>query len=114
MITNKVIKEIYKNYKKPCKDHHELQIEHYINQLEDNHKFNTSNPLEIIVEDLDEYNPFRRFLRRSIHAILDLDNTIAFVFRSHILFFGKNDNQIRVHIKPEEESKSFLSRLFGK
>lgn len=71
------------------------------------------NNMEIIVEDLEEFNPFRRFLKRSIYGILELDKVIAFVFRSHILFFSLDDNQLRVHMKPEKP-RSLLSRLFGK
>lgn len=111
MITDKVIKEIYKSYKKTCKNQQELQLPHFLEILKQHHNL-TENDMEIVVNDLDEFNPFRRFLKRSIHGVLDFDNIIAFVFRSHILFFGKENNQIRVHMKPEEP-KSLFGRLFG-
>lgn len=112
MITDQVIKEIYKKYTKPCKDSAELDLEHYLELLQVNHHI-TSDGMEIVVEDLEESNPFRMFLKRSIYAILEFDKMIAFVFRSHILFFSKDDDQLRVHIKPEKP-QSLFKKLFGK
>lgn len=68
---------------------------------------------EIILEDLEEFNPFRRFLIRSLNAILEFDKMIAFVFRTHILFLGKEDNQMRVHMRPEPK-KSLFDKIFGR
>lgn len=111
MINDKVIKEIYKKYTKPCKNPSELRLDYYLDLLREHHNIK-SDEMEVVVQDLDEFNPFRMFLKRSIFAILELDNTIAFVFRSHILFFGKDDDQLRVHIKPEKQD-SIFSRIFG-
>lgn len=111
MITDQVIKEIYKKYTKPAKNQDELQLPYFLEMLKENHNL-SSDDMEVVINDLDEFNPFRRFLKRSIYTILEFDRMIAFVFRSHILFFGKDDDQLRVHIRPEKP-KSFLSRLFG-
>lgn len=112
MITDSVIKEIYRKFGKPHKNEADLRLDYFLDVLHDNHSIKRDG-IEIIVEDLDEFNPFRRFLVRSINAILEFDKIIAFVFRSHILFFGKEDNQMRVHINPGKP-KSFLGRLFGR
>lgn len=112
MITDQVIKEIYKKYTKPCKNFAELDFDYYLDILKEHHNI-MSGDMEVVVEDLEEFNPFRMFLKRSIYGILEFDRMIAFVFRSHILFFGKDDNQLRVHIKPEK-SKSLLGKLFGR
>lgn len=111
MITDQVIKEIYKKYSKPCKNMAELGIDDYMSILTEHHHI-VSDYMEVVVEDLEEFNPFRMFLKRSIYGILEFDRVIAFVFRSHILFFGKDSNQLRVHIKPEKK-QSFLGKLFG-
>ncbi len=112
MITDEVIKEIYKKYTKLPKNRDELQLDHFIKQLQENHKIEEDD-MEIVLKDLEEFNPFRRFLKRSIYGVLEFDHIIAFIFRSHILFFGKNDNQLRVHIKPEKP-KSLFSKIFGR
>lgn len=112
MITDNVIKEIYRKFGKPNKDPDSLQLDVYLPLLQANHAIRQDG-IEIILDDLDEYNPFRRFLIRSINAVLEFDKMIAFVFRNHILFLGKEDNQMRVHIKPEKP-RSFLGRIFGR
>ena len=112
MITDSVIKEIYKKFRKPHKNVEDLRLDYFIPLLSENHALE-SDGFEIIIKDLEEYNPFRRFLIRSINAILEFDKMIAFVFRNHILFFGKEDNQLRIHIKPEEKP-SLFGRIFGK
>ncbi len=112
MITDQVIKEIYKKYTKPCKNIAELGLDRYLSILKENHNI-SSDEMEIVVEDLEEFNPFRMFLKRSIYGILEFDRMIAFVFRSHILFFAKEDNQLRVHIRPEKP-QSLFGKLFGR
>jgi len=110
MITDSVIKEIYKKFSKPHRNIEELQLDHFLPMLRENHSIKREDN-EIIIEDLDEFNPFRHFLIRSINAVLEFDKMIAFVFKNHILFLGKEDNQLRVHIKPEKP-KSLFQRIF--
>ncbi|MBD5264368.1 MAG: hypothetical protein HDS48_02580 [Bacteroides sp.] len=112
MITDNVIKEIYKKFGKPHKSEEELNLDYFLQMLNKNHAISRDG-MEIIIEDLDEFNPFRRFLIRGINATLEFDKMVAFVFKNHILFLGKEDNQLRVHIKPEKP-KSFFGRLFGR
>lgn len=112
MITDSAIKEIYKKFSKPHKHREELQLDYFIPMLSEHHAIKIDED-EIILEDLEEFNPFRRFLIRSLNAILEFDKVIAFVFRSHILFLGKEDDQMRVHMRPEPK-KSFFGRLFGR
>ncbi len=111
MITDQVLKEIYKKFTKPCKNPEKLQLDYFLDLLKDHHNL-SSDDMEVVLEDLEEFNPFRRFLKRSIFTIIEFDRMVAFVFRTHTLFFGKDDTPLRVYIRPEKE-KSFLSRLFG-
>lgn len=110
MITDNVIKEIYRKFKKPPRDKAELNLEYFMKILRANHAI-TTDGMEVVIEDLDEFNPFRRFLVRAINAVLEFDKMVAFVFNNHILFLGKEDNQLRVHIKPEKP-KSLFDRIF--
>lgn len=119
MITDEVIKEIYHTNRKPPKDLNELKLKEALYLLKDNHNLTLDSDdlskAEIIINDLEEYNPFRRFLVRSLHAVLEFDKMLAFVFANHILFLGKKDNQLRVHFRPEEEDrKSIFSKIFGR
>lgn len=110
MVDEKVIQEIYKKFRKPHKNYEDLRLDYFLPMLQEHHTIENDG-FEIILKDVDEYNPFRRFLIRSLNAVLEFDKLIAFVFKNHILFIGKEDNQLHVHIKPEEP-QSFFGRIF--
>ncbi|MDE7402957.1 MAG: hypothetical protein K2M87_06065 [Muribaculaceae bacterium] len=112
MITQEVITEIYKNYNKPAKNESELNLPYFVDLLAPFHKLEVSDD-EIIVTGLDEFSPFRRFLKRGLFAVLEFDKNVAFVFQSHILFFSKLDKNLSVHFRPSEK-KSIFDRIFGR
>lgn len=111
MVTKDVIKEIYRKYSSPPKDTAKLEAPYYIEQLRNHHNLVIEGD-EIVNKNLDDYNPFRRFLMRRITAILNFDRVIAFAFKQHIIFFDKNSANMHVHFRPEK--KGFFSRLFGR
>jgi len=115
MITDAVIKEIYKKFKKPPHNEEELELDYFIDLLKKHHKLKIDNDgiKEVIIENLDEFNPFRRFLVRNLHAVLEFDKNVAFVFPNHILFLGKESDSCNVHIKPEKP-KGLFKKLFGR
>lgn len=115
MITKEVIKDIYKEYKKPVGNVEDLRLPLFIKQLSTHHSLKLEDG-EIIFEDMEEYNPFRRILVRNLHGVIEFDRFIAFIFPNHILFLGKRSPELHVHFKPEEEEhekKSFFKRLFS-
>lgn len=112
MITENVIKEIYRKFSKPHKHSEDLRLDYYLPLLQGHHSIKKEGG-EIILSDLEDHNPFRVFLIRSLNAVLEFDKMIAFVFRNHILFLGKEDNQMRVHIKPQKKP-SLFDRIFGR
>lgn len=116
MITDSVIKEIYRKFKKPPKNEEELNLDYFLDLLKPDHniRLEDDSPIkEVIIEDLDEFNPFRRFLVRNLRAILEFDKNVAFVFPTHILFLGKGSDACNVHLKPDDKG-SFFSRIFGR
>ena len=112
MVDEKVIQEIYKKYRKPHKNDADLRLDYFLPILGQHHAIENDG-FEIVLKDVDEYNHFRRFLIRSLNAVLEFDKLRAFVFKTHILFMGKEDNQLHVHIKPEDNA-SLFSRIFGR
>ena len=112
MITDDVIKEIYRKFNRERKPEEELRIGYFADLLEPYHQIKEQDN-EIIIENLEEYNPYRRFLKRRLNTILAFDKTVAFVFCNHILLFDKDGSDMRVHFRPEEP-KSLWSRLFGR
>lgn len=111
MITDRVIKEIYKKYNKAAKSPEDLNLKYFVDLLKPNHNIRVDKN-EVIFEDQEEFSPFRRFLIRSLNGVLEFDRQVAFVFSNHILFLGKETDDMRIHMKPFEEKKSFLRRLF--
>ena len=112
MITQEVISEIYKSYNKPCKSEEELNLPYIVELLSPFHKLTLLED-EVIVNGLDELSPFKRFLKRGLFAVLEFDRNVAFVFKTHILFFSKTDDKISVHIRPAKKVP-FYKRIFGK
>lgn len=110
MITSKVINEIYKKFRKAPLDIEVLRIP-YFTELLKHHDLKYENN-ELIIGALDEFNPFRRLLGRRIFGIIEFDKYVAFVTPAHILFLGKNDNSVQVHMKPDRKPNVF-SRLFS-
>lgn len=110
MVTQKVIKEIYKKYSKPPKRADDLSIPHFLDLLKEHHDLRCEGG-EIVNRNLDSLNPFARMLVCRLNGILEFDKYVAFVFGNHILFFDKHSENMHIHFKPEK--KGFLSRLFG-
>lgn len=113
MINQDVIDEIYKKYKRPEKNADALRIPYFVDLLAKN------NPIvftgkEIQIKNLEEFNPFKRFLVRSLNGIIEFDKHVAFVFMNHILFLSKENQEMHIHIKKRDEKKSLLSRILGK
>ena len=117
MITKEVIKDIYTEYNKPNGNLEDLNLPYFLKLLEPHHKLKFDGD-ELIFEEMEEFDPFRRILVRNLYAILEFSKMVAFVFPNHILFMGKRSPELSIHLKPEEEDeqtkkKSFFARLFG-
>lgn len=110
MINKEVIDTLYRTFNKPPKEREDLHLEKFLNMLHPHHQLRISDD-EIVNDGLEEFNPFKRFLIRNLYQIVEFDKMIAFVFPNHILFFGKANNNMRVHIKPKKTPNIF-SRLF--
>lgn len=110
MVTEKVIKEIYKKYSKPPVDSEELRIPYFLDILSQHHDLVYEDG-EIRNKNLGEFDPFGRVLVRRLNAILEFDTVIAFVLDSHILFFERESSEMHVHFKPQ--SKGIFGRIFG-
>ncbi|MCM1004992.1 MAG: hypothetical protein NC402_01695 [Prevotella sp.] len=111
MVNKKVINEIYKKYRKPVRDTNDLNIKYFLEILGEKHNLECADG-EIVNLNLDDFNPFKRMLIKSLHSILEFDKVIAFVFGNHIIFFDKTSDNMHIHFKPENDN--FFSRLFHK
>jgi hypothetical protein len=112
MINDDVIKEIYKRFPKPAKDKSKLNISYYQKLLQPNNPIAVDDEM-IVVEKVEEFSPFKKFLIRSLNAILEIDDSVAFVFTTHIVFLKINECDFMVHLPPEKE-ENFISKIFHK
>lgn len=112
MITDRVIKEIYRKYNKEVKNPEDLRLDYYIEMLSPYHKLHKDSK-EVVFDNQEEFSPFRRFLIRGLYGVLEFDRQVAFVFRNHILFLSKDSDEMRVHMRPFQEKKNIFQRMFA-
>jgi len=110
MITETVIDKMYKTYSGRRMGDLDARLTHYLGLLSGIHKIRETDA-EIFVDSLEESNFFHRFLKRSIMAVVEFDKYVAFVFRTHIVFFNRESSEINIHIR-REKKKPFWQRLF--
>lgn len=110
MITEKVIREIYKKYSTPPKNREELKIDYFVKLLRNNHTIIIDNDT-IYIEDIEEGNPFNKIVISGLNAIIELEKKVAFVMQDHIIFFNKNNNGLHIHFRTKINA-GFLKRFF--
>lgn len=76
---------MYKAYSRRRMSDLDSRLHHFVGLLSEKHKIRETDT-EIFVDSLEESNFFRRFLKRSIMAVVEFDKYVAFVFRTHIIF----------------------------
>lgn len=106
MINDNVIKEIYKKFRKPMK-RDELNLPYFKEILAEHNPIDINEDVVEIAE-MDQFSPFRRFLIRSLNAVIEFESMVAFVFKNHIVFLNKDKPGTHIHLKPEDKK-----RLFG-
>lgn len=104
MITQKVIDQLYKTFKKPPASADDLEIELLFAHLLDFHDISIDNQANLILGDLPETSPFRVIPLSHIHAIVEFENKIAIVMHSSIVFLNKTDARSHVHIRMPKQS----------
>lgn len=111
MITDAVIKEIYKRYGKPEKNEDALKLPHFQELLAQHNPIDIDDEM-ITIKNVEEFSPFKRFIKRSLNGIIEIDNMIAFVFNNHIIFLNKEKADMRVHLRPHKR-RGLFSRIFS-
>lgn len=103
MITNSVIKEIYRRYRKRPKSIDDLEVELLFGRLHPGHGIELEgNQLRIL--SIPQESPFHDIALSAICKILDFEKHVAIVMHSSILFLNKENDGVSVHIKPYKPS----------
>lgn len=108
MITDAVIKEIYKNYLKRPSSIDELNMIPLFEAAHHTHGIKIEDD-KIIIRSFPKNSIFREIPLKNVNAILEFENHIAIVLHSSIIFLSTNDNGNYIHFKPIE--KSFWQKI---
>lgn len=111
MVTKRVINELYKKFNTPPDDINVLNLNYHMDILRKYHPMKVDGD-EIIVENVEEYSPFRRMLIKRITGVLEFNKYVAFVMTEHIFFFEKRGKEISLHFLPIKK-KSWINRFWS-
>lgn len=103
MVTNKVIETIYKKYRKRPTSPDQLDLPVLFQESIDPHELFIDGD-ELIINSIDPSSPFHSIRLDRVHAILEFENVVAIVLHSSIIFLGKNDRSVHVHVKMDQPS----------
>ena len=108
MITQEVIKEIYKKYSKRPASTDELNIPPLFEAAHPSHGIQIDED-KLVINSLPPTSIFRTIPLRNINAILEFESHVAIVLHSSIVFLSKVDKHTYVNFKPLE--RSLLDKL---
>lgn len=108
MINNKTIESIYKKYSKLPSSLDELDIPLLFEAAHEDHNIEIKGH-DLIINSLDSWSPFHDIDLRRVNAIIDFDKYVGVVLHSSIIFIGKENNEIHIHLK--ELKGSFTNRM---
>lgn len=98
MINNKVIDSIYKKFSKCPSSIDQLNIPLLFEAVHEDHAIEIKGH-DLIINSQDPWSPFHTIDLHRVHAILDFDKYVAVVMHSSIIFIGKKNDDIHIHIK---------------
>lgn len=104
MITKKVIDELYHKYNRRPDSIDALDIPLLFDHASEEHDLSIDGNGNIVIGCLDSRSPFREIALSHVHGISRLDDTLAIVLHSSILFLNKKDAGVNVHIRTEQPS----------
>lgn len=106
MITRKVVKALYKKYKKlpespDCLDMALL----FENALQHNITIDMDGPVDtMVIGSIDPSSPFHRIPLERIHAIVPFEEWIAIVLHSSIIFLNRKSSRVSIHLRTDPPS----------
>lgn len=103
MITQDVIKEIYKKYSKRPSSIDDLNMPPLFESVHPAHGISIDDD-RMIIRSLPQNSIFHSIPLKNINAIVEFEDVVAIVLHSSIIFLNKEDNRSFVHFKPLEPS----------
>lgn len=112
MITQKVIDQLYKTYRKPPLSADDLDIDLLFTHLFEFHDIAIDDHANLIINSLPEDSPFRVIPLSHIHAIVEFENRIGIVLHSSIIFLNKRDSRSSIHVRMPRQN--LLDKIFSR
>ncbi len=105
MITNEVIKTLYKQYPKRAKSIDCLDMALLFDSVGLMHEITVDiDTNELIIGSIDPKSIFHRLNLSHIHAIVPFEEWTAIVLHSSIVFLNKQSTKVSIHLKPLKPS----------
>ncbi|MCM1162790.1 MAG: hypothetical protein NC339_00820 [Muribaculaceae bacterium] len=112
MVTKKVIQTLYKQFSKPPQSADELNIALLFDYALENHGIVIDED-NLYIGSIDQASPFATLRLDRINEIVEFENCIAIVLPSSIVFLNKDNSDVNIHLRLDEDTPSFWNRLKG-
>lgn len=114
MVTKKVIQQLYKQYKQPPKSADELDISLLFDYAAENHGIFIDED-NLYIGSVDPRSPFAEIPLSKICQIVEFERFIAIILHASIVFLGKEDSEVNIHVRMDDpdDSPSVWNRLKG-
>ncbi len=98
MINNKVIKEVYRKYKKRPASIERVDLDLLSGNVSETHKINISEG-RMIIGSVEKCSPFHSLPLSRIHGVVNFEKCVAIVLHSSIIFLEKKEEKVQIHLK---------------
>ena len=110
MVTKKVIQTLYKQFNKPPKSTDELNISLLFDYAADNHGICIDED-SLYIGSVDPASPFAALPLSRINEIVEFETCIAIVLPAAIVFLNKEDSNVNIHLRMDEDNPSLWERV---
>ncbi|MDE5918327.1 MAG: hypothetical protein K2L91_00380 [Duncaniella sp.] len=112
MVTQEVIKTLYRQFNKPPKSVDELNLALLFDYAVENHGIFLDEE-SLYIGSVDPRSPFATLPLSRINEIVEFETVIAVVLPAAIVFLNKEDSDVNIHIRldDDEEDRSIWSKL---
>lgn len=110
MVTKKVIQTLYKQFSRPPKSADELNISLLFDYALENHGIFIDED-NLYIGSVDPASPFATIPLPRINQIVEFVTCLAIVLPSSIIFLDKDDSDVNIHLRLDDEKPSLWQRI---
>lgn len=110
MVTKKVIQTLYKQFSPPPKSADELNISLLFDYALENHGIFIDED-NLYIGSVDPASPFATIPLPRINQIVEFETCLAIVLPSSIIFLDKDDSDVNIHLRLDDEKPSLWQRI---